>query len=414
MQPWGPQRPPPPPGGQNPWATAPGPWVQVPRATHVGAAPVSGHTGQFPVWSGAWQQQAAHARWTGPQPGHWGAYPGAGQYPGYPQPAQAPRLPPPKKSSVAPVLLSVGAVLLVLFLLAGGCLAMVHRGLSRSSGPLTSLPSTGYGGTSNYRRTRTSSTERSPGPSETGSPLPTGAAALGGNPLYSNPNAGLIRQPCPATPWSNDPRGALAFFKSVLPCLESGWQPVLTATGLDYENPDVLVPSGARISSPCGTEDVADGNVAAFYCSSNETLYMPPTGLEVDRYGDQPIIYIAVFAHEFGHHLQNLVGMLDEEVAERQAAGSRSDASLELSRRLELQAQCFSGMFVSSIVDAGGAFTKTDLDTAYKDQHRGDHDPGGPRDHGTDAHSQGWWDQGARNNTVGTCNTWNASSADVS
>ena len=186
----------------------------------------------------------------------------------------------------------------------------------------------------------------------------------------------------------------------------------MRAAGLEYRAPTVLVPTGSRISSPCGSTNLETENVAAFYCSSNEALYMPPKGLNVDRYGNQPAIYLAVFAHEYGHHVQLVSGILTAQGRIENLSGRTSEAGLESSRRLELQAQCFSGLFVKSVSDTGGQFTSADYRTVYEDQERGNR-PGALRDHGTYAHSQGWWDTGYQSNRLARCNTWAASSGDV-
>ncbi|MFV1356627.1 hypothetical protein [Mycolicibacterium fortuitum] len=77
---------------------------------------------------------------------------------------------------------------------------------------------------------------------------------------------------------------------------------------------------------------------------------------------------------------------------------------------MELQAQCFSGMFVGSIVDTGGRFTTAD----YQVIADGNWDAVSPRDHGSPEHSGSWWDHGYRLNKIGECNTWLSPAGDVS
>lgn len=133
----------------------------------------------------------------------------------------------------------------------------------------------------------------------------------------------------------------------------------------------------------------------------------------MDRYGNKPVIYLAVFAHEYGHHVQRVSGIITAQTRIERQYGRMSDRGLESSRRLELQAQCFSGLLVKSVSDTGGQFTRADYPTAYEDQQRGDR-PGDPdRTHGTSAHSQAWWDTGYQTNRLARCNTWSASPTDV-
>ncbi|WP_156485763.1 neutral zinc metallopeptidase [Tsukamurella pseudospumae] len=361
------------------------------------------------------------AQWSMPAPyrgpaGN-GAPVGYGRPVGYGAPAWAPV--PPVRSGGGPwvAVLVVAIVVLIALLLGVAVLALAGRstvdtGASPTGapgGPVTTSEATS---TTPAAATRTTSQRGTTGSSVSAGSTPTGTAALQGNPLFANANAGLPTQPCTATGWPSDSAAGKRFFDSVAPCLDRAWQSATEGAGLSYRKPTVLVPSGTKLSSPCGTTDLATENVAAFYCPSNETLYMPPSGLEVDRYGNQPVIYLSVFAHEYGHHVQRVTGILAAEVRLERQYGRTSDRGLEVSRRTELQAQCFSGMLVKSVSDTGGQFTSRDYRTAFEDQERGDQ-PGSDRDHGTSAHAQGWWNTGYQTNRLARCNTWAASSNDV-
>ncbi|MCT7362637.1 hypothetical protein A7G45_07460 [Mycolicibacterium llatzerense] len=329
--------------------------------------------------------------------------------------------PPPRKSSAAPILIGVGALLLV-FLLAAGCLAAVKRTPVRAGGPMTYVPTTDdypdFGPTGTWTRTSTTATTTAT-PTPTTPPLPTGYAALGGNALWQNPEWGLQNQPCNPQGWPSDTATAAAFYESALLCLDTGWKPLVDAAGQEFRGAKVLVPTGTVVQSPCGTNSVGPTHNPAFYCGSTETIYMPLEGLPAARYGSQAVIYLSMLAHEYGHHVQALVGALAEEYRQANAAGFDSAGGLELSRRLELQAQCFSGMLIGSIANVrgrtGGRFGQQDIDIAFQDALRGDWEPTRyARDHGTPQHGQGWWEVGDTSNRVSQCNTWNAPSGDVS
>ncbi|MDF0528749.1 neutral zinc metallopeptidase [Tsukamurella sp. 8F] len=341
--------------------------------------------------SHAWQaQRGYHGRYVLPAPRTIAPYP---------PPQAAMGWAAPRRAGVAtPVIVVIAAVTVIsIVLVAAVVVALGRAGQETISAPSTPLPGPG---------SATAAATAVPGAT------PTGDAALAANPLYSQPTLGLPRQRCDPVGWPSDTAAGEKFFASITPCLAKAWKEVLATVGLGYHDPQVVVPSGNLVVTPCGVENLASGNVAAFYCSGNETLYMPPKGLDVDHYGDKPIIYIAVFAHEFGHHVQNVTGTLRAEKLKARAVGARTAAGLEFSRRAELQAQCFSGLFVGSIVGTGGRFGQGDYTTAYDDQERGDY-PGSPRDHGTSAHAQGWWQRGGKDQRVASCNTWSASSADV-
>src|SRR5207244_1994613 len=124
---------------------------------------------------------------------------------------------------------------------------------------------------------------------------------------------------------------------------------------------------------------------AAFYCPQNHTIYMPYDTLQTDQYGAHPGVYLAVLAHEYGHHVQALSGVFDAYWEQRYDAGADTETGLELSRRLELQAQCFSGMFLAATYSRGSVDNNI-LQEARTSENRGDHNTGQPRDHGSDAH----------------------------
>jgi predicted metalloprotease len=319
-----------------------------------------------------------------------------------PQPAWAPG--PPVRSSSAPWLfaLAVTVVLLVVALAA----AVLYVGGSTTTGGATTARSTAARTTTTAVSTTSSTITGSAGAT------PTGTAALEGNPLYGTGSSGLPTQSCNAVGWPSDSTAAKSFFDSVTPCLDRAWGVAVRAAGLEYRPPTVFVPSGTKLSSPCGSVDLTTENVAAFYCGSNEGLYMPPKGLQVDEYGNKPVIYLSVFAHEYGHHVQMVTGILSAQLLLQRQYGRTTDRALEVARRKELQAQCMSGLFIKSVSDTGGQFTSADYRTAYEDQTRGDR-PGSVRDHGTYAHAQSWWDTGYKSNLLARCNTWAASSADV-
>ncbi|GAA1969800.1 hypothetical protein GCM10009754_49290 [Amycolatopsis minnesotensis] len=236
-------------------------------------------------------------------------------------------------------------------------------------------------------------------------------AKLADNPLFADSNYGLQNKACQLARWSNNESAAAAFMESAKPCLDAVWAPVMSAAGLPFKSPGLQSPSGKSWSSPCGS--VEYDNIAAFYCPKNQTLYMPYAGLRVENGGAHPGIYLAVFAHEYGHHVQNLSGIEGAADEQRYNAGQDSSAGLEVSRRLELQAQCFSGMFLGSATNHGGSIDQQMLNEAWNSNRRGD-DHGAPqRDHGSDDHSEGWWRTGSKYNRNQRCNTWASSSKDV-
>ncbi|MBF6144308.1 neutral zinc metallopeptidase [Nocardia nova] len=341
--------------------------------------------------------------------------------------------PPPRSGGGA-----VGAVFAVLFVfvVVGGLVAfatMGGRDNSSASSYSTSAPSFTYttptwatstsdpttsssevtthptSARSTTTRAATRTTRAAPTSTKPAGPQPVVATAS--NPLFGDHDSGLINIECGYPRWGSSVAAATAFFNAEKDCLDRMWQPVLQAANLPFSSPTVSVPArGVDAVSPCTS---SGGNYAAFYCSTNNTIYMPLDHLQVEQFGDQAEIYASVFAHEYGHHVQGISGISDKENKDRYDAGVRSAVGLELSRRLELEAQCFGGMWVGSSQFVGSLTTDQVGRIRQTNYRRGDQ-AGDMRDHGTPDHYGAWYDQGHDNNRTWMCNTWNSPSDSVS
>jgi len=133
------------------------------------------------------------------------------------------------------------------------------------------------------------------------------------------------------------------FAAVVLADTEETWGRIFSEQGLDYPHPTLVLFRDA-VDSACGFNSAA---VGPFYCPADARLYVDlaffdDLGSRFGAPGDFAQAY--VIAHEVGHHLQNVLG-INRQVAERQQrARSRAEAN-ELSVRLELQADCFAGVW---------------------------------------------------------------------
>jgi predicted metalloprotease len=331
---------------------------------------------------------------------------------------------PRPKSNTGPLVATIVVAVLVVSAGLVGILALNDRGdhVADTGYAEPAATSSETGTTSETADTTTSdvpltTTTDEPAPTTDDTPTETTPAGpqpvyeLGENPLFAG-DLGAPAITCNLSRWQTTPQGAKAFFTSALPCLNAAWQPVMARAGLPFFPPAMEFPEGTNWSSPCGSVAGGGGAVAAFYCGENNTLYMPFAGLQTEMYGAHPGVYLAVFAHEYGHHVQSMSGVLDTYSQARYDAGVDTEPGLVLSRRLELQAQCFSGMFMAASYGRGSV-NDTILDEARTTQDRGDHTAGLPRDHGTDAHASSWWEQGAQKNRTFQCNTWKSAPADV-
>lgn len=121
--------------------------------------------------------------------------------------------------------------------------------------------------------------------------------------------------------------------------LDDVWTRVLPAAGVHYTRPEVTLFSGNVSTGGCGS---ATSDVGPFYCPGDATAYFD-TGffhLLENRFGASggPLAQEYVVAHEFGHHIQNLLG--DSDRGSYDQPGAASDAV-----RSELQADCYAGLW---------------------------------------------------------------------
>ena len=132
------------------------------------------------------------------------------------------------------------------------------------------------------------------------------------------------------------------FASVVLADTEATWQQLLPTVGRSYENPRLVLFTGA-VHSACGSTSSATG---PFYCPQDRKLYLDLSFFnEMSRRlgapGDFAQAY--VIAHEVGHHVQNLLGIAEKvQRLQRQAGEAEGNA---LSVRMELQADCLAGVW---------------------------------------------------------------------
>lgn len=135
------------------------------------------------------------------------------------------------------------------------------------------------------------------------------------------------------------------FVSVVLADTEDTWRGQFQQLGRQYRDPKLVLFSGA-VRSGCGGAQAAMG---PFYCPLDEKVYIDLGFYRDlrDRFqapGDFAQAY--VIAHEVGHHVQNLLGIADRVQAAQQRAGGRAEANA-WSVRLELQADCFAGLWAN-------------------------------------------------------------------
>lgn len=195
-------------------------------------------------------------------------------------------------------------------------------------------------------------------------------------------------------------------------CLVKVWKAPLAAAGFELPRPPVTVYNGA-VTTKCGKLD----DINAVYCSADQQIYYSkqlwkifPADQQRDRF-----VVETVLAHEFGHTIQARTGILISSMAWEQRAEEQTDSSAAnvYSRRLEVQADCFSGMFSHAVAQSSGlnADELTNLrDVIYN---LGDDvltgQAGFDGDHGSGKARKTWFSTGQTGTSMGACNTYTAS-----
>jgi predicted metalloprotease len=129
------------------------------------------------------------------------------------------------------------------------------------------------------------------------------------------------------------------------------WADIFTQQGRQYEYAQVNTFSG-QVSTGCGP---ATSAVGPFYCPVDRQVYLDLGFFDelANRFGAPGDFAQAyVVAHEIGHHVQTLLGTSDEVRARQQSASSQEEAN-EWSVRLELQADCYAGIWANSVYERG-------------------------------------------------------------
>jgi predicted metalloprotease len=151
------------------------------------------------------------------------------------------------------------------------------------------------------------------------------------------------------------------FVSVVLAETEDVWGNIFSQSGRTYEEP-ILVLFSDAVQSGCGS---ARSTMGPFYCPADRKLYIDLSFYRDLRSrmgapGDFAQAY--VIAHEVGHHVQNLLGVSrDVQAAQRQVSESEANA---LSVRVELQADCFAGIWAHSMAQKQGVLEDGDIEEA--------------------------------------------------
>jgi len=140
------------------------------------------------------------------------------------------------------------------------------------------------------------------------------------------------------------------FASTVLATTEDVWKDVFRKNNLRYREPTLVLFTN-KVRSACGFASSATG---PFYCPGDNKLYLDFAFFrELQNQFKAPGDFAAayVIAHEIGHHVQNQLGTMAK-VTRAQARGGKTRAN-QLSVRLELQADCFAGIWAAAVKEKG-------------------------------------------------------------
>lgn len=205
------------------------------------------------------------------------------------------------------------------------------------------------------------------------------------------------------------------FMRTVLADTEDTWSGLFSAQGAQYQPPKLVLFTG-RTATGCGTGQSATG---PFYCPADSRVY-----IDLDFYrlmkerfhvsGEFAQAY--VIAHEVGHHVQHLLGVSDQVHEAQQSAGETQANALSV--RLELQADCYAGVWAfhanksRQILEQGDVEAALSAATAIGDdalqrQSQG-HVVPDSFTHGTSAQRARWFRTGLESGEVAQCDTFKA------
>lgn len=206
---------------------------------------------------------------------------------------------------------------------------------------------------------------------------------------------------------------AAEFTSRVLATTETVWGEIFPAqVGQPYEPPVLVLYSGVT-ASPCGN---ASGATGPFYCPADQKAYLDTAffatlSRQLGARGDFAAAY--VIAHEVAHHVQNELGILGQLNERRQVVGETEANALTV--RLELQADCLSGVWARSV---DGLLEPGDLEEALNAARMIGDDHLQERagrvlqphtfTHGTSEQRSRWFATGYQSGDIRSCDTFRA------
>lgn len=228
----------------------------------------------------------------------------------------------------------------------------------------------------------------------------------------------LLNEPASQTPpqrqeMSQPAKDPLARFTSVmLASTEEAWGEIFQRSGSHYQAPKLVLYRGATRTG-CGQGQSVMG---PFYCPADRTVYIDLSFYQEmrDKLGaDGDFAQGYVVAHEVGHHVQNLLG-IERKMREQQQGLSRAEQN-KLSVKLELQADCFAGVWGhymerEQVLETGDLEEALNAAQAIGDDRLQQQSQGrvipDSFTHGSSAQRYAWFKRGFDSGKPASCNTF--------
>jgi uncharacterized protein len=211
------------------------------------------------------------------------------------------------------------------------------------------------------------------------------------------------------------------FVARVLGSTEATWKDIFAKDGKTYRTPTLVMYRGVT-EARCG--GVAQAAMGPFYCPNDQRIYLDTSffsQIETRFRGCSgkacEFAQAYVIAHEVGHHVQNLLGVLPRAQSAQRAAGDRGGAN-RIQVQVELQADCFAGIWANKSEERWHLLQPGDVEAALRTaaaigddtlqrQSQGRVVPDSFT-HGSAEQRQRWFNTGLKSGAVASCNTFAA------
>jgi hypothetical protein len=218
----------------------------------------------------------------------------------------------------------------------------------------------------------------------------------------------------PIPPAQDPDRDLRDFSAYVFTDAQDRWIGIFREAGRPYERAKLVLYRDGVDTGGCGS---ASSAVGPFYCPADQRVYLDLSfyrDLETQLRASGDFAWAYVIAHEVGHHVQRQLGTAEE--VDRARRENREDAN-ELSVRLELQADCYAGVWAHQVFKAG-QLEEGDVEEAFRASEavgddRLQRNAGREIDpdaftHGTSEQRRRWFDEGRRSGDPSACDTFSA------